>query len=55
MCFFYNRVIPCEITHSNNESLPIVFILSTQSVHSMRFHNPEYQPPVTLEPEVTGE
>ena len=26
-------VIPCEITHSKNESLLIVFILSTQSVH----------------------
>ena len=24
-----SRVIPCEITHSKNESLPIVFILST--------------------------
>ena len=44
----YNfRVIPCEITHSKNESLPIVFIRSTQSVHPMRFHNPEYQLPVT--------
>jgi hypothetical protein len=47
-------VIRCEITHSKNESLPIVFILSTQRVHPMRVHNPEYQPPVTLEPEVTG-
>ena len=36
------RVIPCEIKHSKNESLPIVFILSTESVHSMRVHNPEY-------------
>ena len=30
------RVIPCEITHSKNESLSIVFILSTLSVHLMR-------------------
>ena len=44
---FLMWVIPCEITHSKNESLPIVFILSTKSVHPMRFHNPEYQPPVT--------
>ena len=47
-------VIPCEITHSKNESLPIVFILSTQSVHPMRVHNPEYQPPVTSGSRVTG-
>ena len=47
-------VIPCEITHSKNESLPIVFILSTQSVHPMRFHNPEYQPPVTSGSRGTG-
>ena len=38
------RVIPCEITHLKNESLPIVFILSTKSAHPMRFHNSEYQP-----------
>ena len=43
-------VIPCEIT---NESLPIVFILSTQSVHPIRFHNSEYQPPVTFGSRVT--
>ena len=47
-------VIPCEITHSKNESLPIFFILSTQSVHPMRVHNPEYQPPVTSGSIVTG-
>ena len=40
----FDRVIRCEITHSKNESLPIVF---TQSVHPMRVYNPEYQPPVT--------
>ena len=28
-------VIPCEITHSKNESLPIAFIRSKQSVHPM--------------------
>ena len=49
----YQRLIPCEITHSKNASLPIVFILSTQSVHPMRVHNPEYQPPVTSGPRVT--
>ena len=48
------RVIPYEITHSKNESLLIVFILSTQSVHPMRVHNPEYQPPVTSGSRVTG-
>ena len=48
------QVIPCEITHSKNESLPNVFILSTQSVHPMRVHNPEYQPPVTSGSRVTG-
>jgi hypothetical protein len=48
------RVILCEITHSKNESLPIVFILSTQSAHPMRDHNPEYQPPVTSGSRVTG-
>ena len=49
MNFIFNqyRGIPCEITHSKNESLPIVFIISTQSVNPMRYHNPEYQPPVT--------
>jgi hypothetical protein len=47
-------VIPCEITHLKNVSLQIVFILSTQSVHSMRVHNPEYQPPVTSGSRVTG-
>ena len=47
-------VIPCEITHSKNASLTIVFILSTQSVHAMRVHNPEYQPPVTSGSSVTG-
>jgi hypothetical protein len=36
------RVISCEITHSKNESLPIVFILITQSIHAMRVHNPKY-------------
>ena len=49
-----SRVIPCEITHSKNVSLSIVFILSTQSVHPMRVHNPEYQPPVTSGSRVTG-
>ena len=44
-------VIPCEITHSKNV---IVFILSTQSVHPKRVHNPEYQPPVTSGSRVTG-
>ena len=48
------RVIPCEITLSKNESLPIVFILSKQSVHCMRFHNPEYQPPATSGSRETG-
>ena len=53
--FFVNgRVIPCEITHSKNGSPPIVFILSTQSIHPMRVHNPEYQPPVTSGSRVTG-
>ena len=37
-----------------NESLPIVFILSTQSVYPMRVHNPEYQPPVTFGSRLTG-
>ena len=41
------QVIPCEITHSKNGSPSIVFILSTQSIHPMRVHNPEYHPPVT--------
>ena len=50
----HNWVIPCEITHSKNESLPIVFILSTQSVHPMRVHNPEYQPLVTSGSRVIG-
>ena len=44
-------VILCEITHSKNESLPI---LRRQSVHPMRVHNPEYQPPVTSGSRVTG-
>ena len=48
------RVILCEITHSKNESLPIVFILSTLSAHPMRFHNPEYQPPMTSGSRVKG-
>ena len=52
--YFLTGVIPCEITHAKNESLPIVFILSTQSVHPMRVHNPEYQPPVTSGSRVTG-
>ena len=65
--FYYNKfssqrtameykimVIPCEITHSKNESLPIVFIRSTQSVHPIRFNNPEYQPPVTSGSRETG-
>ena len=52
--FFFGWVIPCEITHSKNESLPIVFIFSTQRVHPMRFYNPEYQPPVTSGSRVTG-
>ena len=47
-------VIPCEITHSKNESLPIVFILSTQSVHPMRVHNTEYHTPMTSGSRVTG-
>ena len=47
-------VILCEITHSKKKSLPIVFILSTQSVHPMIFHNPEYQPPVTSGSRETG-
>ena len=38
-------------SHTKNESLPIDFILSTQSVHPIRVHNPEYQPPVTSGPE----
>ena len=51
----YNfRVIQCEITHSKNESLPIVFIRRTQSEHPMRFLNPEYQPPVTFGSRETG-
>ena len=37
-----------------NESLPIIFIGSTQSVHPMRLHNPEYQPPVTSGSRETG-
>ena len=41
-------------SHSKNESLLIVFILSTQSDHPMRFHNPEYQPPVTSGSRETG-
>ena len=48
----YKRVIPCEITHSKNESLLIV--CSTQSVHPMRFHNPGYQPSVTFGSRETG-
>ena len=47
-------VIPCEITHSKNESLSIIFILSTQCVHPMRVHNFEYQPPVTSGSRITG-
>ena len=47
-------VIPCEITHSKNELLLIVFILSTQSVHPMRVHNPEYQSAVTSGSRVRG-
>ena len=47
-------VIPCEFTHPKNESLTIVFIHSTQSVHPMRFHNPEYQSPVTSGSRETG-
>ena len=50
----HKGVIPCKIIHSKNESLPIVFILSTQSAHPMRVHNPEYQPPVTSGSSVTG-
>ena len=46
-------VIPCEITHSKNLSLPIVFILSTQCVYPMKVLNPEYQPPVTSGSRVT--
>ena len=54
-CYLINKwVIPCKITHSKNESLPNVFILSTQSVHPIRFHNPEYQSPVTSGSRVTG-
>ena len=52
--FYHIWVIPCEISHSKNESLPIVFIRCTQSVHPMRFHNPEYQPPVTSGSRVIG-
>ena len=50
----------CRCSHSmwnhtlKNESNPIVFILSTQSVHPMRVHNPEYQSPVTSGFRVTG-
>ena len=43
-----------SFTHSKNESLPIVFILRTQSVHPMRDHDPEYQPHVTSGSRVTG-
>ena len=32
----------------------IVFILSTQSVHPMKLHNPEYQAPVTSGSRETG-
>ena len=52
--YFLTGVILCEITHSKNESLPIVFILSTQSLHPMRVNNPEYQPPVTSGSRETG-
>ena len=48
------RVISCEITHSKNETLSIVFKLSTQNVHPMKFLNLEYQPPVTSGSIVTG-
>ena len=47
----HDGVIPYEIKHSKNESLSIVFILGTQSVHPMRVHN---QPPVTSGSRVTG-
>ena len=47
ICIAFTWIISCEITHSKNESLSIVFIHSTQNVHPMRYHNPEYQPPVT--------
>ena len=33
---------------------PIDFILSTQSGHPMRVHNPEYKPPGTSGSRVTG-
>ena len=50
----FNFLTCIEITHSKNESLLIVFILSTQSVLTMQFHNPEFQPPVTSGSRVTG-
>ena len=37
-----------------NESLPIVSMFCTQSVHPMGVHNPEYQPPVTSDYRVIG-
>ena len=45
------RVISCEITHSKNESLTIVFIRRTQSVHPMRFYNPQFSLLCPLVPE----
>ena len=54
MIKIHGKGIPCEITHSKKGSLPIVFILSTQSVHPMRVHNPEFKPPVTSGSRVTG-
>ena len=62
-------VIPCEITHLKNTSLPIVIILSTQSLHQKKIDKQKsyvqmklagfclltkIAHPVTLEPEVTG-
>ena len=47
----YTWDIPFEITHSKNG---IFFIVITQSVHPMRVHNAEYQPPVTSGSRVTG-
>ena len=48
------RVIPCEITHSKNESQKMntfrlfsYLVHKVYNVHPIRFHNPEYQPPVT--------
>ena len=39
---------------SQTQKMRLFFILSTQSVHPMRVHNPEYQLPVTSGSRVTG-